>query len=167
MIMDGCTTGIVGVVRQESNWKMARITTFYSAKLNSAQQNYPVHRSEMLAGIEIMLQHQDILQGVKFNWITTNLVLGQPSFITSFPFYFKQGILSRSWMWWDLVNSQFTFWIIANWQLCIHAARKQRVIVWNMNIKQRAWNTSCTPLCFKWAGKSVWNDWFLKSLIIL
>ena len=46
-----------GVVSQESNWKMAKITTFYSAKFNSAQQNYPVHKSEMLAEIETMLQH--------------------------------------------------------------------------------------------------------------
>ena len=57
MIMDGCATHVVGVVSQESNWKMANITAFYSAKLNSAQQNYPVHKSKMLAGIEAMLQH--------------------------------------------------------------------------------------------------------------
>lgn len=57
MIMDGCATHVVGVVSQESNWKMAKITAFYSAKLNSAQQNYPVHKSKMLAGIEAMLQH--------------------------------------------------------------------------------------------------------------
>jgi hypothetical protein len=46
------------------------VAAFYSAKLDSAQQNYPVHEIEMLAGIETMLRHRDILQGTKFMWIT-------------------------------------------------------------------------------------------------
>jgi hypothetical protein len=49
---------------------MAKIAAFYSAKLNSAQQNYPVHEIEMLAGIETMLRHADILQGASFKWLT-------------------------------------------------------------------------------------------------
>jgi RNase H-like domain found in reverse transcriptase len=43
---------------------------FYSMKLNSAQQNYPVHEIELVAEIETMLWHTDILQGVKFKWVT-------------------------------------------------------------------------------------------------
>jgi hypothetical protein len=43
---------------------------FYSAKLNPAQQNYPVHEIEMLAGVETMLRHTDILQGTQFKWLT-------------------------------------------------------------------------------------------------
>lgn len=39
-------------------------------KLNPAQQNYPVHEIEMLAGIETMCRHRDILQGVLFKWFT-------------------------------------------------------------------------------------------------
>ena len=70
MVTDGCATGIAGVVSQGNDWKTAKIAAFYSAKLNSAQQNYPVHEIEMLAGIETMLRHRDILQGVKFKWIT-------------------------------------------------------------------------------------------------
>ena len=70
MVTDGCATGIAGVVSQGNNWKTAKIAAFYSAKLNSAQQNYPVHEIEMLAGIETMLRHRDILQGVKFKWVT-------------------------------------------------------------------------------------------------
>ena len=46
------------------------ISAFYSAKLNPAQQNYPVHEIEMLAGVETMLRHADILQGTKFKWLT-------------------------------------------------------------------------------------------------
>ena len=70
MITDGLATGISGVVSQGEDWKMAKVAAFYSAKLNSAQQNYPVHEIEMLAGIETMLCHMDILQGTKFKWLT-------------------------------------------------------------------------------------------------
>lgn len=47
-----------------------KIAAFYSAKLNSTQQNYPVHEIEMLAGVEMMLHHTDILQGATFQWLT-------------------------------------------------------------------------------------------------
>lgn len=70
MVTDGCSTGVAGLVSQGADWKTARIAAFYSAKLNPAQQNYPVHEIEMLAGVETMLRHRDILQGAKFKWIT-------------------------------------------------------------------------------------------------
>lgn len=70
MITDGCATGISGVISQGSTWQTAKVAAFYSAKLNSAQQNYAVHEIEMLAGIETMLRYRDILQGAKFQWIT-------------------------------------------------------------------------------------------------
>ncbi|CAA7268127.1 unnamed protein product [Cyclocybe aegerita] len=70
MVTDGSATGISGIVSQGADWKTAKVAAFYSAKLNSAQQNYAVHEIEMLAGIETMLRHQDILQGTKFKWLT-------------------------------------------------------------------------------------------------
>ena len=70
MITDGCSTGISGLVSQGDDWKTAKVAAFYSAKLNPAQQNYPVHEIEMLAGIETMLRHADILQGTRFKWLT-------------------------------------------------------------------------------------------------
>ena len=70
MVTDGCATGVSGVVSQGPEWKTARIAAFYSAKLNSAQQNYPVHEIEMLAGVETMLRYADILQGIEFKWLT-------------------------------------------------------------------------------------------------
>ena len=73
MITDGCSTGISGLVSQGDDWKTAKITAFYSAKLNSAQRNYPIHEIEMLAGIETMLRHADILQGASFKWLTDHL----------------------------------------------------------------------------------------------
>lgn len=70
MITDGCGTGVAGVVCQGKTWQTAKVAAFYSAKLNPAQQNYPVHEVEMLAGVESMLRHRDILQGTHFKWIT-------------------------------------------------------------------------------------------------
>ena len=57
MVTDGCATGIAGVISQKVDWKCARMVVFFSAKLNSAQQNYPVHEIEMLARVETMLHH--------------------------------------------------------------------------------------------------------------
>ena len=51
MVTDGCATGIAGVVSQGPDWKTAAVAAFYSAKLNNAQRNYPVHEIEMLAGV--------------------------------------------------------------------------------------------------------------------
>jgi hypothetical protein len=70
LITDGCSTGIACVVSQGEDWKTADAAAFFSAKLSSAQQNYPVHEIEMLAGVEAMLRHRDILQGCRFTWIT-------------------------------------------------------------------------------------------------
>ena len=70
MVTDGCATGISGLISQGPDWKTAKIAAFYSAKLNPAQQNYPVHEIEMLAGIETMLRYSDLLQGVEFQWLT-------------------------------------------------------------------------------------------------
>jgi hypothetical protein len=72
LVTDGCSSGIAGVVCQGDDWSGAKVAAFFSAKLNSAQQNYPVHEIEMLAGIEAMLRHRDILQGCKFTWVTDN-----------------------------------------------------------------------------------------------
>lgn len=70
MVMDGCATGISSLVSQGEDWKTAQIVAFYFPKLNSVQQNYAVHEIEMLAGIETMLQHVDILQGACLKWLT-------------------------------------------------------------------------------------------------
>ena len=70
MITDGCVSGIAGVISQGEDWKTAPVAAFYSAKLSPAQQNYPVHEIELLAGYESMLRYRDILQGVKFRWYT-------------------------------------------------------------------------------------------------
>ena len=69
MVTDGCSAGILGLVSQGNDWQMAKIAAFYSAKLNPAQQNYPVHEIEILARVETMLRHADILQGVNFEWL--------------------------------------------------------------------------------------------------
>lgn len=70
IVTDGCLTGIAGVVSEGDDFKTAKVAAFFSAKLNPAQQNYPVHEIEMLAGVETMLRHRDILQGTRFRWFT-------------------------------------------------------------------------------------------------
>ena len=70
MVSDSCATGIAGVISQDDDLKTAKVAAFYSAKLTPAQQNYPVHEIEMLAGVETMLRYRDILQGVRFQWYT-------------------------------------------------------------------------------------------------
>jgi hypothetical protein len=67
---DACLGRIGGVVAQGPDWQSAKIAAFFSAKLSSAQRNYAVHEQEMLAGVETMLCHRDILQGVRFTWLT-------------------------------------------------------------------------------------------------
>jgi hypothetical protein len=56
----------------------AKVAAFYSAKLNSAQQNCPVHEVEMLAGVETMLRHKDFFLGVHFKWLTDHKGLVYP-----------------------------------------------------------------------------------------
>lgn len=67
---DGCITGIARIVSQGENWHTAKVAAFYSAKFNPMQQNYPFHEIKMMAGVETVLRHHDILQGVKFTWYT-------------------------------------------------------------------------------------------------
>jgi len=70
LMSDASGKGVACVIAQGQDWKTARIAAFYSAKLSPAQQNYPVHEQEMLAGLEGMMRHRDILQGAKFIWLT-------------------------------------------------------------------------------------------------
>jgi hypothetical protein len=67
---DACINGVAAVIAQGKDWKTARVAAFPSAKMTGTQQNYPVHEQEMLAGVEGMLRYQDILQDVKFTWLT-------------------------------------------------------------------------------------------------
>lgn len=60
LVTDGSLGGISGVVSQGDTWNGGRVAAFFSAKLSSAQMNYPVHEIEMLAGVEAMLRHRDI-----------------------------------------------------------------------------------------------------------
>jgi len=68
VVTDGHSTGIAGIISQGHDWKIADVAVFYSAKLNPAQRNYSVHEIEMLAGVETILQHHDILEDVNFQW---------------------------------------------------------------------------------------------------
>lgn len=67
---DGSHGGIAGVVTQGVDFWSGRVAAFFSVKLTSAQSNYPVHEIEMLAGVESMRRHRDILAGCQFTWVT-------------------------------------------------------------------------------------------------
>ncbi|PIL30265.1 hypothetical protein GSI_07443 [Ganoderma sinense ZZ0214-1] len=70
LVTDGSHGGIAGVVTQGEDFRHRNVAAFFSAKLSSAQMNYPVHEIEMLAGIESMRRHRDILLGCSFTWVT-------------------------------------------------------------------------------------------------
>jgi hypothetical protein len=52
ILCDASLTGVGGVLTQGDDIHMSRIIAFYSAKFNSAQQNYPVHDRELYAIIQ-------------------------------------------------------------------------------------------------------------------
>ncbi|PIL27303.1 transcription factor [Ganoderma sinense ZZ0214-1] len=70
LVTDGSHGGIAGVISQGPDFRSGRVAAFFSAKLSSAQSNYPVHEIEMLAGVEAMLRHRDVLLGCPFTWVT-------------------------------------------------------------------------------------------------
>ncbi|OJT15961.1 Transposon Tf2-12 polyprotein [Trametes pubescens] len=70
LVTDGSHGRIAGVVTQGASFRTGRVAAFFSAKLSSAQSNYPVHEIEMLAGVEAMMRHRDILLGCAFTWVT-------------------------------------------------------------------------------------------------
>lgn len=67
---DASVSGISGVVSQGPDSRTAKVAAFFSAKMSSAQANYPIHELEMLAGVESMRRHRDILLGCTFTWVT-------------------------------------------------------------------------------------------------
>lgn len=70
LVTDGSVSGVAGVISQGQDHRTAKVAAFFSAKLTSAQANYPVHEIEMLAGVESMRRHRDILLGCQFTWVT-------------------------------------------------------------------------------------------------
>ena len=75
MVTDASASGIGGLVSQGRDWRTAKIAAFFSAKLNSAQMNYPDHDLEFMAGVETMLRHKNLLMGVHFIWCTDHRAL--------------------------------------------------------------------------------------------
>jgi hypothetical protein len=68
---DACLTGGSGVILQGDNYLKADIVAFWSGKFNSAQQNYSVHKLELLKIVELLWQFRHLLQGIKF-WVYTD-----------------------------------------------------------------------------------------------
>ncbi|CAA7262759.1 unnamed protein product [Cyclocybe aegerita] len=70
LITDGCITGVAGVISQGNDWKNAPVAAFYSVKLSPAQQNYPVHEIELLAGLDDVVAAGVCLQSGSNNHFT-------------------------------------------------------------------------------------------------
>ncbi len=70
LVLDSCGSGVAVAVIQGNHWNKGVVCAFFSAKLSSAQQNYPIHEIEMLTGVESMMRLHDILQGMHFTWVT-------------------------------------------------------------------------------------------------
>lgn len=52
LITDGSISGVASMITQGNEHRTARGAAFFSAKLSSAQANYPVYEIEMLTGVE-------------------------------------------------------------------------------------------------------------------
>jgi hypothetical protein len=66
LVTDACLTGASGYLSQVNDLKTAKVSSFWSGKLNSAQQNYPVHEQKLLAIIETLKCFRAELIGAKF-----------------------------------------------------------------------------------------------------
>ena len=88
---DTCMDGFAAIVAQGHEWPHAHVVAFVSAKMTTMQQNYFIHEQEMLMGFEGMLRFRDILQGVKFTWLTDH---------KSLIHLYKQKNLSGRQVWW-------------------------------------------------------------------
>ncbi|PBK96557.1 hypothetical protein ARMGADRAFT_924328, partial [Armillaria gallica] len=71
LVSDGCGFGMATVAIQGEHWNKSVVCIFF-ANFLSAQQNYPIHKIEILSGVKSIMRHCDILQGVHFTWVTDN-----------------------------------------------------------------------------------------------
>ena len=72
---DGCLTGGGSFVSQGRDPVTSNVVSFWSGKWNSAQQNYPVHKQELLALVETLKRFRGILYGTKFTVRTDHRAL--------------------------------------------------------------------------------------------
>lgn len=65
LMIDACQTGGGGVITQ-GNTHRFNVIAFWSGKFNCAQQNYPVHKRELLAIVESLKRYRHLLMGITF-----------------------------------------------------------------------------------------------------
>ena len=70
VICDASYTGAAGVLSQGNDWKNSIVAAFWSGKFTSTQQNYPVHKQELLAIVESLKRFRPMLLGCKFIVLT-------------------------------------------------------------------------------------------------
>ena len=97
---DGCLTGGGGYISQGKDPKEANVVAFWSRKWNSAQQNYPVHKQELLALVETLKRFWGILQETRFTIRTDHHALTH--------FMAQKNLSARQHHWIDVL-SEFDF----------------------------------------------------------
>ena len=62
-IIASCT-GASGYISQGKDWKSMKVITFWSGKFNLMQQNYPIHKQELLTIVESLKQFHGMIMGL-------------------------------------------------------------------------------------------------------
>ncbi|QRW24058.1 Transposon Ty3-G Gag-Pol polyprotein [Rhizoctonia solani] len=75
LVTDASCTGASGVLSQGKELSKAHVIAFWSGKFNSTQQNYAVHKLELLAIKESLDWFRHLLVGCKFNIYTDHRAL--------------------------------------------------------------------------------------------
>ncbi|KAF8751566.1 dna rna polymerase [Rhizoctonia solani] len=100
LVTNASFTGASRFVCQGKTLESARIAAFWLGKLKPAQQNYPVHKQELLAIVESLKWFKNLLHGVRFTVKTNRQGL---TFLMS-----QKGMSPRQARWFDTL-SQFDF----------------------------------------------------------
>ena len=75
LVMDASLTGASRYISQGDDLTTVKVVTFWSGKFNSAQQNYPVHKQELLVIVESLKRFRLLLYGASFRICTDHKAL--------------------------------------------------------------------------------------------
>jgi hypothetical protein len=100
VICDACPSGVAGILGQGSSWDRVKIAGLWSARLTTAQSNYPTHQQELLAIVGALDKFEDQLLGRRFTVVTDHRSLVYLST--------QDNLSPRQVRWWEFL-SRFNF----------------------------------------------------------
>jgi RNase H-like domain found in reverse transcriptase len=100
VICDACPSGVAGVLGQGQSWDRVKIAGLWSARLTTAQSNYPTHQQELLAIVGALDKFEDQLLGRRFTVVTDHRSL---VYLSS-----QDNLSPRQVRWWEFL-SRFNF----------------------------------------------------------